>query len=571
MTSENPDGNDGQAQRDLIRERALKALRLGRVEETEALLQSENLSVVQLTQDLLVHQAELEMQAEELWEANLQLQKAREKFSRFFRLLPHPAVTIDPVTATILDSNDIARMKFVLEGATQKSGALFRRLGQGRDSQDLLASAVAEAYSRGEARLTDVRLSTRSGNNLRGGVELVRVDDDSRGRAVILAVISDDTERQEKIDRLSSESRLEGAFASLLDLANRASLPLETVLAEAPDKFIDALGPGTPVSVRVRFGGRDYLSRGWHPYSVLHVQPIVSKSGESGTVEFYFEDGDGAMDLATDASTRLRQRICWLLADLLGRIIEDRRLRQTLETAERLAAAGQVASGIAHDFNNLLTVILGEAEILAESDRLPSDFREGAESILAASLEAARLTHYLLAYTRQQPLAPERVRPAALVAECLPRWRGLMDGGIMLLLDSSVGGWEIEADAGQLESAVLNLITNARDAISGEGKITICVRNLDVQQLQEMGLAPDHVAAVMVEVKDTGCGMTPEVLAKAQEPFFTTKQRGRGSGLGLSMITGFVQQTGGSINIVSSPGKGTCVRLFFPAALDSGV
>ncbi|MGE6698503.1 hypothetical protein ACQKH5_12480 [Hyphomonas sp. NPDC076900] len=163
-------GTQADMRRRRIRALALNALKQGRVEETEAFLQAENLSVVQLTQDVLVHQAELEMQAEELWEANLQLQKARERFSRFFRFLPHPAIIIDPVTATIKDANEQARTQFDVEGGTRGVGALLRRLGQGRSAQDLLASAVAEAHVRGEAQLTDIRLLLRSGAVWRGGI-----------------------------------------------------------------------------------------------------------------------------------------------------------------------------------------------------------------------------------------------------------------------------------------------------------------------------------------------------------------------------------------------------------------
>lgn len=571
MAADETDDREDQAdlRRNRIREQALSALRQGRVEETEAFLQAENLSVVQLTQDILVHQAELEMQAEELWEANLQLQKARERFSRFFRFLPHPAIIIDPLTATIMEANEQARSQFAVEGSARGAGALLRRLGQGRSAQDLLASAVAEAYARGEAQLTDVRLSLRSGEVWRGGISMVRIDEDSRSGAVILAVISDETERYTQIDRLSSESRLEGAFASLLDLANRPALSLEAVLQQAPDIFLEAIGVEENACVRILFDGREYLSNGWIEQRDLHVLPVTSKAAGGGTIEFGVAEG-GITGELLDGRSRPSLRTYWLLADLLGRIIEDRLLRRDLEKAERLAAAGQIAAGIAHDFNNLLTVILGEAETISGADALPPYLREGAGIIEAASLKAAQLTHYLLAYSRQQALEPERVRPVLLLERCLPAWQDMLGPKISLRLVAPSDGWEIEADAGQLESAVLNLITNAKDAIDDEGEIIVTLRNLDFVQQMELGRSLERPAVVVLEVKDTGCGMTPEVLTKAQEPFFTTKERGKASGLGLSMITGFVQQTGGILDIVSSPGQGTRVLMFFPAAVDTG-
>lgn len=553
-----------------IRELAIDALKRGRIEETEEILRNENLTVVQLTQELLIYQAELEMQAEELWDANQRLSRAQERFRRFFQLLPQPALTIDPSTASILEANDLARTIFQIEGPSRAALSQFRRLGKGRAAQDLLASALSEAFNRGATRISEVNLINRSGDVIRCRIDFERIEDDPRGKPILLAVISDETESRARIDELAREGQLAGAISDLLTMAGNPALPLEEVLVQAPDLMAGGLGLTGETAVRVHYEGRVYDSRNWQEHKIVRQAAILLNGETAGWVEFGRRPlGPETAPLETPFPEQ-PAGVCRAYAELLARIIENRRLARELTRTERLAAIGQIAGGIAHDFNNLLTVIVGESEALAEANFLSPEYRQLASGILSASLKAAHLTHYLLAYARRQPLEPRRVSPGLLLTEALPGLRRAVRQEIEIQVKIAEGLWEIEVDPGQIKDTILNLVLNSQEAMPGGGKIIISLSNImPVRRGAEQGEGP-LPGYVQLEVKDTGLGMSPDVLARAQEPFFTTKERGAASGLGLSMVSGFVQQSGGVMNISSAPGKGTRVRIHFPACQVGG-
>lgn len=240
-------------------------------------------------------------------------------------------------------------------------------------------------------------------------------------------------------------------------------------------------------------------------------------------------------------------------------------LEEQLLQAQRLEAIGQLTGGIAHDFNNLLTVILGNSELLVE--QLPDDdpLRVLAEMTKTAAERGAELTRRLLAFARRQPLEPKIVPINTLLAEM----KGLLartltaDISIELAPGNDVGNALV--DPAQLEAAVLNLCINARDAMTGGGRLTIETANVALDEEYAEGNV--EVAAgeyVMIAVSDTGTGITQQNLARVFEPFFTTKDVGKGTGLGLSMVYGFARQSGGHTKIYSEMGQGTTVKLYLP-------
>ncbi len=239
-------------------------------------------------------------------------------------------------------------------------------------------------------------------------------------------------------------------------------------------------------------------------------------------------------------------------------------LNQRLRQSQKMEAMGQLTGGVAHDFNNLLTVILGNAEHIAEKLAPHAELRSFAEGIVTAAERGAELTRSLLAFSRKQPLMPKDIDIGRQVLGMEQLLRRTLGEHIKceFLLDRNL--WLASVDPGQLASALLNLVLNARDAMPEGGKLTVEVRNaaLDKANAEQNGTARpgDYV---MVAVTDTGSGMTPEVAARAFEPFFTTKEVGKGTGLGLSMVYGFAQQSGGSMKIDSEPGHGTVIKLFF--------
>jgi len=243
---------------------------------------------------------------------------------------------------------------------------------------------------------------------------------------------------------------------------------------------------------------------------------------------------------------------------------EDR-LRQ----AQKMETVGQLSGGIAHDFNNLLQIVCGNLETIERN--LPPDsprLKRATNNAMTGAKRAATLTQRLLAFSRRQPLAPTQIDPNRLVSgmsELLHRTLGEPISVETVLLP---GVWMIEADANQLESAILNLAVNARDAMPRGGKLTIETANtlLDRDYVaQHAEVLPGQYVAICVS--DTGDGITKDILPRVFEPFFTTKDPGKGTGLGLSMVYGFVKQSGGHVKIYSEPGEGTTVKIYLPRVL----
>ncbi len=240
--------------------------------------------------------------------------------------------------------------------------------------------------------------------------------------------------------------------------------------------------------------------------------------------------------------------------------------RQALFQTQKIEAVGQLTGGVAHDFNNLLTVIIGGLDTIGRSK--PTDaarMKRALEMAKHAAERAAGLTSRLLAFSRRQPLAPTPANLNNLVRTMADMLYRTLGEQIDLESVLSPRIWTIEVDQNQLESALLNLAVNARDAMPEGGKLTIETENT---YLDESYIAKDAEVRpgqyVAVSVSDTGSGMPAETLARVFEPFFTTKEVGRGTGLGLSMVYGFVKQSGGHVTIYSEEGQGTTVRLYFP-------
>ena len=255
------------------------------------------------------------------------------------------------------------------------------------------------------------------------------------------------------------------------------------------------------------------------------------------------------------------------LAVYVRDISERRDLEARLHQAQRLEAVGQLTGGIAHDFNNLLTVIMGNAEVLV--DRLAGDpaLRQLADMTATAAERGAELTQRLLAFARKQALEPRVVDVNELVAGMSAMLRRTLGEQVDIEFVRGANLWKAFIDAPQLESAVLNLSINARDAMPEGGRLTIETANVTLDNSyarHNEEVAPGDY--VMVAVSDSGTGMAPGVVARAFEPFFTTKEVGKGTGLGLSMVHGFVKQSLGHVKLYSEFGHGTTVKLYLPKA-----
>jgi PAS domain S-box-containing protein len=260
--------------------------------------------------------------------------------------------------------------------------------------------------------------------------------------------------------------------------------------------------------------------------------------------------------------------------DVTERKNAERELEQArgaLFQSQKMEAMGQLTGGVAHDFNNLLTVIMGGLDTIARSK--PSDMvriRRALEMSRHAVDRAAGLTSRLLAFSRKQALEPTPSDLNTLVRDMADLLHRTLGEQIELESVLSPRLWTVEIDQNQLESAILNLAVNARDAMTSGGKLTIETQNTFLDEsyaVTDAEVRPGQY--VVISVSDTGSGMSKSTLARAFEPFYTTKELGRGTGLGLSMVYGFVKQSGGHVTIYSEEGEGTTVKLYFPRHLSS--
>ena len=250
-------------------------------------------------------------------------------------------------------------------------------------------------------------------------------------------------------------------------------------------------------------------------------------------------------------------------SDITRQVDTENRLRQAM----KMEAIGQLTGGISHDFNNLLAIISGNLELIQERLEPGAAGREFIDPALRAAARGADLTQYLLAFSRQQPLNPRPTDINRLIAAMTDPLRRSLGARVDIEVVLAAGGWLAQVDPTQMENAILNLALNARDAMKEGGKLTVETANatLDREYASRFeDVRPGRY--LMVSVSDEGTGIPPELIDRVFDPFVTTKEVGQGSGLGLSMVYGFVKQTGGHIRLYSEVGKGTTVRMYLPKA-----
>jgi PAS domain S-box-containing protein len=250
-------------------------------------------------------------------------------------------------------------------------------------------------------------------------------------------------------------------------------------------------------------------------------------------------------------------------------ITERRLLEQQLRQAQKMEAVGQLTGGVAHDFNNILTVITGQIELISEAVANDANLASFAASIDQAAERGAQLTQRMLAFARKQPLQPRAVDLSEIVARMAPMLQRTLGEDIAVKASPTEGLWQAVVDPFQVEDAILNLAVNARDAMPKGGHLVFETANASLDEnyaAQNAEVAPGDYA--VLTVTDSGTGMPQEVIERAFEPFYTTKDVGCGTGLGLSMVYGFVKQSGGHLKIYSELGHGTAIKLYLPRAVD---
>jgi signal transduction histidine kinase/ActR/RegA family two-component response regulator len=296
----------------------------------------------------------------------------------------------------------------------------------------------------------------------------------------------------------------------------------------------------------------------------LHPMTLIASARSAARARGRQREAEHAAEFLERAVEERTFELAAANRQLLAQIEERERVEAALRQSQRLEAVGQLTSGVAHDFNNLLTVVLGSLQFL-ERDEVDPKTRRRLDLMRAAAERGAKLTAQLLAFSRRQRLEPKPVDLNDTVVSMRDLLQSTLGGSVRLETVLQPGLWPALVDPTQIELIILNLAINARDAMEVGGGLTVETANASLAERQrpEEPPAGDYVA---VTVSDTGSGMSPEVLARVFEPFFTTKPIGKGSGLGLSQVLGFAQQSGGGVRIDTRPGEGTSVKVFLPRA-----
>ena len=327
-------------------------------------------------------------------------------------------------------------------------------------------------------------------------------------------------------------------------------------------KDLERVLAGEPVRMEVPMPRRDGTRRD----AEIRYLPRRTPDGEVDGFHIFAIDITDRKRTEEELAERVSERTAALEAEMESRARAEAALRQS----QKMEAVGQLTGGIAHDFNNMLTGVIGAMEIIKR--RVASgrydDLERFTDAAAASAQRAAALTARLLAFSRRQSLDARPLNVNALVGSLEELLRRSISENILLQIVTTKDVPWAEADANQLENAILNLAINARDAMPDGGQLTVETRAVELDAgyaADRPGIEPGRY--VVVAVSDTGVGMAPELLEKVFDPFFTTKPVGQGTGLGLSMVYGFARQSGGQVRIHSQPGVGTTVSLYLRAAI----
>jgi signal transduction histidine kinase/CheY-like chemotaxis protein len=373
------------------------------------------------------------------------------------------------------------------------------------------------------------------------------------------------------------EKLQEGAAAAVVTeeaLYNRDISPLERWVAKQPPwsdfPFIILTARGTSPAAHAyrlqlldRLGNVSLLERPLNAVTLISaVHSAVRARRRQYEVQDHLLDRERSAARMEDLVRERTQQLELSNEQLRQQISERRRVESELQQAQKMELIGQMTGGVAHDFNNLLTAVLGNLELALRkgSDDNIKRYLEGAAQ---AAKRGAKLTSQLLAFSRRQRLQVEPIDVNSIVTAMGDLLFRTIGGTVRIETILEKGLWRATADPSQIESVILNLAVNARDAMPYGGRLTISTANVSRGDKSK----PPELAEgdyVRVSVSDTGTGMTDEVLRKAFEPFYTTKPVGSGTGLGLSQVYGIVKQTGGAVSISSKLGQGTDVRIYLP-------
>ena len=383
-----------------------------------------------------------------------------------------------------------------------------------------------------------------------GGIAGLRIDI-SRLKAA-QAALRDSEERLDRAQQMAGIGSWEFDVRSGRRIWSKEMFRLRGVLGDGDQPTVEGLEQFTHPDDRALFRTWTAKLRDGVPQPPVEYR-ILRPDGQERVV---IVDGQPVVD---------ENGVCTKVAGTMRDVTERRHTEQQLLQAQKMETVGQLTGGLAHDFNNILGAVVGHLDLVVESVAPGSEVACYCQSALDAALGGAELVKHLLAFSRRQALRPGPADVEATIGNVLPLVKPTLGGGFRVETLVAPNLWSAIIDTAQFESAILNLIVNARDAMPQGGVVVIEAANAVIRRglaTASGELPPGEY--VVVSVRDTGIGMPPEVLARAFEPFFTTKPPGAGSGLGLSMVFGTIQQLAGAVHVSSIVGVGTTVRLYLP-------
>ena len=495
------------------------------------------------------------------WNARLE---TVERYRLLFDSNPYPAVVVDHATRRILAVNDTGVEQYGWsreEFLAMTSEKLF--------PPEDLPQLVAERLT---SQMGVTRVVQGLRNILRDGT-VIDVELSSRmieldGRPALLTIAHNVTDRKRMLNDLRQS---EEKYRALVD-----SLPVGVI-----ETTVDGGVAMANTAWRRMFGFDESEDLATVEVSRLYADPeergaIMTKAGRESAAfdtEATFRRRDGTafpVERHLNAIVDARGEVIGLRGIVID-VSRRKLLEAQLQQAQKMEAVGQLSGGIAHDFNNILAVILANIEALEEEENLDAPLAERLRRIGRAVERATELTRQLLAFSRKQPLRPQPTDLNELVADTGKLLHRTLGEQVEIVLALADELWTVDIDRAQLESALVNLCINARDAMPKGGRLLLetatATLDGDYVALNRDAVAGDYT---MLAVADTGSGMPPDVLARVFEPFFTTKKASKGTGLGLSMVYGFVRQSKGHIRIDSAVGRGTTVKIYLPRR-DGGV
>ena len=493
--------------------------------------------------------------------AGVTIAASRERYRLYFEHNPAPMWVYDRSTLEIIEVNAaaIAQYGYTREEFTHMTIRELRSPKEQARLEQLLPSLSDQPqrgfitqHQRNDGSVIDVEIRSDSL--------------DTAGRQARLVLATDITER------LAAERGMRQAEAE----ARTTSATLQSLIELAPPAIITTNSQG--IVTRWNQAAEDLF--GWSASEVIGNPPPIRLPDVAAEANRARSDRLRLRGIETEQKRKDGSAVVALLSigpkrDALGQeigkiiVLSDvtqlRQLEAQLRQAQKMEAVGQLAGGVAHDFNNLLTVIISYTAILlsnsGEEDAAYPDLKE----IQAAADRAAALTRQLLAFSRRQVLQPQVIDLNGLIQNLSSMLRRLLREDIELVTGLGPDLWHVNADPGQLEQVLVNLVVNARDAMPNGGRITVETSNLDLdEEYAELHAGAPRGPYVVLAVSDTGVGMSPAIQTRIFDPFFTTKPQGEGTGLGLAMVYGIVKQSGGYIWVYSEEGKGTILKIYLP-------